>query len=179
MTLETERLWLRELTLEDLNDWHAILSDAETMKHYPAPFSLEKVKQWIAWNLDNYATYGFGLWAVMTKETNRFIGDCGITMQNIHGQMLPEIGYHIRKDQQRKGYASEAARECMRYAFDTLELPAIYSYMKYTNAASYGVAVKNGMKLVEEYEDPVNTITKVYAITREEWKRMSVSCQTK
>ena len=170
MILETARLRLRELTMDDLDDWYVILSDAETMKHYPAPFTREKVKQWIEWNLENYATYGFGLWAVILKENDQFIGDCGMTMQRIHGQMLPEIGYHINKAYQRKGYASEAAQECMRYAFDTLKLPSVYSYMKYTNAASYGVALHNGMKQVDEYEDAVNTITKVFAITREEWE---------
>ena len=46
-------------------------------------------------------------------------------------------------------------------------------YMKYTNVGSYTVAQKNGMKLVEEYEDPVNTISKAYAITREEWEKLS------
>lgn len=46
----------------------------------------------------------------------------------------------------------------------------VYSYKKYTNEASYGVAIKNGMKLIKEYEVSVNTITKVYAITYEEWK---------
>ena len=41
--------------------------------------------------------YGFGLWAVVLKETGAFIGDCGIFIQNIDGEMLPEIGYHIHK----------------------------------------------------------------------------------
>ena len=100
MRLETERLILRELTNEDFAAWYEILSDAETMQFYPAPFDEEKVRQWISWNLENYQTYGFGLWAVLLKEENRFIGDCGITMQYIHGQMLPEIGYHIHRNEE-------------------------------------------------------------------------------
>lgn len=59
----------------------------------------------------------------------------------------------------------------MRFAFEELELPKVYSYMKYTNEASYGVALKNGMQFVEEYPDPVNTITRVYAIDREGWQK--------
>ena len=105
------------------------------------------------------------------KDTGEFIGDCGITMQNIHGQMLPEVGYHIRRDQQRKGYASEAAAACIRAGFEQFDFPAIYSYMKYTNVASYSTAMKNGMTFVEEYADPVNTYTRVYRITREEWEQ--------
>ena len=92
-------------------------------------------------------------------------------MQNIHGQMLPEVGYHIRRDQQRKGYASEAAAACIRAGFEQFGFPAVYSYMKYTNVASYSTAMKNGMTFVEEYADPVNTYTRVYRITREEWEQ--------
>ena len=95
---------------------------------------------------------------------------CGITLQNIHGVLLPEIGYHIRKDQQRRGYASEAAGECIRYAFENHDFPAVYSYMKYTNTPSRHTAMKNGMQFVEEYEDPDHTVTCVYAITRKEWE---------
>lgn len=169
MKFETNRLILRELNEADFGSWYEILSNAQTMKHYPAPFDRDKVRKWITWNLTNYKEYGFGLWAVILKETGEFIGDCGITMQNIHGQMLPEIGYHIHKDHQRKGYASEAALRCMQFAFDELKLPAVYSYMKYTNVPSYSTAMKNGMKLIDEYDDPVNTVTKVYRITKEEY----------
>ena len=49
--------------------------------------------------------------------------------------------------------------------------------MKYTNAASYGVAIKMGMHLIEEYDDPVNTRTRVYRITRAEWEELKVKEQ--
>lgn len=169
MQLETKRLILREMNFKDFEALYEILSDSETMRHYPAPFNAEKVQNWIQWNINNYSTYGFGLWTVILKETGEFIGDCGITMQNIHGKMLPEIGYHIHKNHQRKGYASEAAATCIDFAFGKKEFPAVYSYMKYTNEASYSVALKNGMRLVEEYDDPVNTKTLVFAIGRGEW----------
>ena len=83
--------------------------------------------------------------------------------------MLPEVGYHIRADQQRKGYATEAAGACIRLAFEKYDFPAVYSYMKYTNIPSQRTAMKNGMKFVEEYPDPGNTFTRVYRITREEF----------
>ena len=170
---ETDRLILRLITQADFDDWCKILSDEETMKHYPAPYDAAGVQRWIDWTLNNYSRYGFGLWAVILKETGEFIGDCGITMQNIHGQMLPEIGYHFHKAHWRKGYASEAARKCMEYAFETLHFPAVYSYMTSTNAASYGVALKNGMRFIEEYDDDSdNTRTRVYSMTMEEWNGM-------
>lgn len=92
-------------------------------------------------------------------------------MQPIHGQMLPEIGYHIHKNHQRRGYASEAAERCMEYLFDQTDFPEVYSYMKYTNVPSYGVAMKNGMRFIEEYDDPVNVRTRVYGIAREAWEQ--------
>ena len=170
MQIETKRLILRELTLNDYDALYAILSDQETMAHYPKPFDATKVHHWITWNLENYASFGFGLWAVVLKENNQLIGDCGITMQTIGGKIKPEIGYHIHKAYQRQGYATEAARACKDFIFENTPFNMVYSYMKYTNIGSYSVAIKNGMHLVDEFEDPVNTITKVYAISREEWR---------
>ena len=147
------------------------------MQHYPAPFGKEETRRWIRRNIKRYAELGFGLWAVILKETGEFIGDCGITMQNIHGQLLPEIGYHIRRDLWRRGYASEAAQACMDFIFTHTSFNSVYSYMKYTNEASYGVALKNGMTFIEEYDDPINTRTRVYAITREEWRMQHEAAQ--
>lgn len=173
MQLETERLILREYTMDDFDDLYEILSDEETMKHYPKPFDEEKVRYWINWNITNYETFGFGLWAVVLKDTNEMIGDCGITMQIIDGEIKPEIGYHINKKYQRRGYATEAARKCRDYVFQNTPFNIIYSYMKYTNIGSYSVAIKNGMKLIKEYDDPKNIISKAYAITRKEWESLS------
>ena len=150
MKLETDRLILRELTMDDFACLYEILSDEETMKHYPKPFDEKKVKDWISWNIDNYETFGFGLWAVVLKENNQMIGDCGVTMQIIDGQIKPEIGYHINEKYQRRGYATEAAKICRDFIFENTPFNIIYSYMKYTNVGSYSVALNNGMKLVKE-----------------------------
>ena len=168
--LETERLLLREMDHSDYDALYAVLADSDIMAHYPYTFDEARVRNWIGRNRERYQKDGFGLWAVVLKETGEMIGDCGITMQNIHGQLLPEIGYHIRGDQQRKGYASEAAAACIHHAFENHGFPAVYSYMKYTNIPSQRTAMKNGMKFAEEYEDPDNTYTRVYVIDRKEWE---------
>ena len=173
MVLETERLLLRELTMDDFDDLHAILSDPESMKHYPSPFSPERTTRWVQWNIDNYATYGFGLWAVVCKEDGRMIGDCGITMQNINGAMQPEVGFHINKRYGCKGYATEAATAVAKYAFEHLRLPELYCYQKYTNLPSQRVAEKLGMKRVMEYDDPKNTVTTLYRITTDEFRQLA------
>ena len=171
MIIETERLFLREMDQNDYEALYAVLADSDIMEHYPYTFDEARVRSWITRNMDRYRKDGFGLWAVVLKETGEMIGDCGITMQNIHGQQLPEIGYHIRGDQRRKGYASEAAAACIRYAFENYGFPAVYSYMKYTNIPSQRTAMKNGMAFIEEYPDVDNGITCVYGITIEQWNR--------
>lgn len=119
--IETERLLLREMTDGDFDALHEIFSDSETMQHYPAPFDAERTRRWIAWNQDNYQRSGFGLWAVVLKESGELIGDCGITMQNIDGEMLPEIGYHIHKKFWRKG---SARKRRVPFATGPLRTPA-------------------------------------------------------
>ena len=170
MILETDRLILREYTPDDFDALYEIIADSETMKHYPAPFDKEKTMGWIMWNLENYEKYGFGLWAVTLKKTGEFIGDCGVTIQNIDGEMLPEIGYHIHKKYWGRGFAKEAAQATRDWVFQNTQYDIIYSYMKYTNVASYATAMANGMKKVKEYSDSKNIISYAYAITREEWK---------
>ena len=172
MILETPRLILREMTDDDFSALHLILSDPETMRYYPQPYDEAGVRRWIAWCRDSYEKHGFGLWAVVLKETGEFIGDCGISLQPIHGQWLPEIGYHIRKDHWRKGYASEAAAACIRLAFERFGYPRVYSYMNAGNVPSYRTAIKNGMSLVDEYDDAHHGRLCVYAISREEWENL-------
>lgn len=175
--IETERLILRKYTIEDFEALYEIVSDPETMQHYPAPFDCERTKGWISWNLENYEKYGFGLWAVVLKETGEFIGDCGITIQNIDGEMLPEIGYHIHKKYWRKGFGKEATMAARDWAFEHTDYDIVYSYMKYTNVGSYNTAIASGMKKVKEYADSKNAISYAYAITREEWERIKTNCK--
>ena len=173
--IETNRLLLREMGPEDFDALYAVLADSDIMQHYPYTFDEARVQNWINKNIERYRVFGFGLWAVCLNATGEMIGDCGLTMQRIGGTILPEIGYHIHRGYQRRGYASEAASRCLQYAFEDLQLPEVYSYMKYDNKASCGVAKKNGMRLVETYPDELNTFTRVYAITREEWLAAHVS----
>ena len=169
MVMETERLILREMTEDDFNALSEILMDSNVMQYYPAVFDENGVKNWIERNIARYRIFGFGLWAVCLKNTGEMIGDCGLTMQNINGQILPEIGYHIRKDRQRMGYAKEAAIAVRDWTFCNTPFNIVYSYMKYNNVPSAKTAVSYGCKQVDEFDDEVNEITKVFAITRGEW----------
>ena len=172
MRIETYRLALREMTMDDFNALFIVLGDSDIMTHYPYTFDENRVRGWIEKNIERYKIFGFGLWAVVLKETGEMIGDCGLTMQLIRGQIKPEIGYHIRRDCQRKGYGSEAAKAVRDWAFNNTPFNIIYSYMKFTNVGSYLTAAANGMHQVDEFPDELNEITKVYAITRDEWEML-------
>lgn len=172
MVMDTQRLILREYTMEDFDALYEILSDAETMQHYPKPYDANGTRRWLEWSMENYRKYGFGLWAIQLKETGEFIGDCGLTIQNIDGEALPEIGYHLHKKHWRKGYGSEAAKRVRDWAFENTEYDCLYSYMKYTNVGSYATAMAAGLKKIKEYPDEEDGILYVYAITREEWQKL-------
>lgn len=163
--LETKRLIIREYSMDDFNDLYKLLSDPVTMKYYPKAYDEIGTKRWIDWSLQNYKKYGFGWWALILKETGEFIGDCGITMQNIDGQILPEIGYHIYKDYWRKGYAKEAASAIKDWAFKHTTFTELYSYMSSDNVASYSTAESIGMvKIKSFFED--NEENLVYKISK-------------
>lgn len=166
--LETERLILREMNMNDYDALYQVLADPSIMQHYPYSFDEERVRSWIERNMNRYKENGFGLWAVCLKDTGEMIGDCGLTLQNIEGEMLPEIGYHIRANCQRKGYAKEAAKGTLDWAFRNTSYPALYSYCKYTNVPSYRIAESIGMHFEKEYPDEANGITHVSVIHRTE-----------
>ena len=169
MIIETERLFLREMTENDFDALYKVLADSDIMQHYPYTFDEARVRKWIQRNIERYQIYGFGLWAVCLKETGEMIGDCGLTMQLINGQIKPEIGYHIRADKQRNGYAREAAIAVRDWTFHNTPFHIVYSYMKATNEPSVKTALAYGCKLVDVFQDDENTLTKVFAISRDQW----------
>ena len=175
MKIETPRLILREMCDDDFEKLYEIFSDAETMKYYPHPFDEAKVRQWIEWNQQYYESYNMGLLVVTLKESSEVIGDCGVTMQNINGHSLPEIGYHINKNFWYRGYAKEAAIACRDWAFENKNFDFVCSYMKYSNVASIATAKSIGMTFYQQYPDEKNGITVVYSITRERWNQICKS----
>lgn len=165
MVIETERLILRKYTMDDLDELHKILSCPITMSHYIKPYDYEGTKRWINWCLNSYEVNGFGLWAMVLKETNTLIGDCGLSLQNIDGEICPEIGYHIYKDYWRRGYGKEAASAVKEWAFKNTLYPTLYSYMTKDNIASYKTAESIGMKKVKEYSTDTEELL-VYSISK-------------
>jgi ribosomal-protein-alanine N-acetyltransferase len=147
LILETERLLLREFAPEDADALMCVLSDAETMRYYPATLDRAGVVEWIARNRRRYEEAGHGLWAMVLKSSGELIGDCGLTRQTVDGVEEFELGYHVRRDLWGRGYAPEAAQACRDYGFERLGAERIISLVRVGNLPSRRVAEKVGMKL--------------------------------
>jgi ribosomal-protein-alanine N-acetyltransferase len=148
--LETPRLLLREFIPEDADALAQILSDPETMRYYPAPYDRAGVEQWIARNRLRYVDDGVGLWGLELKSTEEFIGDCGIIRQQVDGERLYEIGYHLRHDFWGQGFATEAAIACREWGFAHLKAERLISLIRPENIPSRRVAERNGMTIWKE-----------------------------
>ena len=170
MIIKTERLVLREYKQTDFESLREIICDEETMRFYPRPYDENGVRRWLDWCVKSYRENGFGLWAIEHCETLEFIGDCGISLQKIDGEILPEIGYHINKKYWRMGYAKEACRAVKDWLFENTDFEYAYSYMNAENIPSRRTAEANGMTYLKEYFDGEETLA-VYAISRADWER--------
>ena len=151
MILETERLFLRQLTEDDYEALSKILQDEETMYAYNGAFSDAETKEWLDRQLARYEQYEFGLWAVVLKETNEMIGQCGITVQPWKDREVLEIGYLFNRAFWHNGYAAEAAIACKEYAFTVLNASEVCSIIRDTNIPSQNVALRNGMTVVDKW----------------------------
>lgn len=79
------------------------------------------------------------------------IGQCGLTMQPWKDEEVLEVGYLFERSHWHKGYATEAAKACKWYAFDTLKADEVCSIIRDTNTASQNVAVRNGMTIADTW----------------------------
>ena len=147
MILETERLYLREMNQSDFESLCKILQDEDTMYAYEGAFDVDEVQEWLDRQIFRYQEWNFGLWAVILKETNQMIGQCGLTMQPWKDENVLEIGYLFERTYWHKGYAIEAAKACKKYAFEILKADEVCSIIRDTNIASQKVAIRNGMTI--------------------------------
>lgn len=148
LPIETTRLLIRELTMDDLEPFHAVFSDAEVMARIPTGPSrdLDHSRERLQWMLDHQEKYGFSLWAVIERETGAMIGDCGFVMLDGTGPEI-ELAYHLARDRWGNGYGGEAARACLDYAFEELALSRVVAVTDPTHFVSRRVMEKVGMHL--------------------------------
>ena len=151
MIFETERLYLREINQSDFKSLCKILQDEETMYAYEGTFSDTEVQEWLDRQIFRYQKWNFGLWAVILKQTDEMIGQCGLTMQQWKDEEVLEIGYLLKEKFWHFGYAREAAGGCKKYAFENLHENKVCSIIKADNLASIKVAESIGMSKEDEF----------------------------
>jgi RimJ/RimL family protein N-acetyltransferase len=105
---------------------------------------------------------------MVVRSSAELIGDCGLVRQDIDGQAEIEIGYHTRRDLWGQGLATEAARACRNYGFQTFSIDRLISLIRPENLPSRRVAEKNGMQVIKEVVWK-NVPHLVYAINRKEF----------
>src|SRR3954462_4093041 len=155
--LETERLLLRRLLPEDLDQLFALYSDAETRRYFPeGTLTYAETKEELEWFLNGHPDHPeLGLWATIHKPTNQFIGRCGLLPWTIDGRAEVEVAYLIDKAYWRQGLGSEAARAIAQYGFEQLHLARLICLIDRENQASIKVARKIGMTFEKEGVDAV------------------------
>ena len=166
--LETKRLFLRHLLMEDLNQLYALYRDPEIRKYFPeGVLTLEETREELEWHMNGHPRHPeLGLWATIHKETGEFIGRCGLLPWKIDGTLEVEIAYLLDKSFWHQGLATEAALGILHYGFEKLNLNRLICLIDPENIASQKVAERIGMTLERRVEgiDGDNFPTLIYSI---------------
>ena len=153
--LETPRLILRPLTLDDLDALATLYRDPEVRKFFPeGTLTYAETKEELEWIIDvYYGQYGYGLWATILKETGEFIGRCGLLPWTLEGRFEVEVAYALARAHWGKGLATEAAQGIVDYAINQLHMTRLICLIDADHTASQNVARKIGMSFEKEICD--------------------------
>lgn len=145
--IETFRCYLRQLTIDDTTHFYNLNSDPEVIQYTGDKTfeSIEVARQFLQ-NYNPYQEYGYGRWAVIQKETNAFLGWCGLKYSHELNEV--DLGFRFHKKYWNQGYATETAKACLEYGFNQLHLTKIVGRAMEANAASVKVLEKIGMTFV-------------------------------
>lgn len=157
-SLTTERLLLRPWRTEDLVPFAALNADAQVMRHFPACMSREESDLLAARILQHFDEHGFGQWIVERREDGTFIGVLGLARVSFETAFTPavEIGWRFNVAYWRQGYALEAARAALDFAFEQLQLEEVVAFTVPANLPSQGLMQRLGMVRDEagDFEHP-------------------------
>ncbi|MFI5203599.1 MAG: GNAT family N-acetyltransferase [Flavobacteriales bacterium] len=171
-SLESTRLRTRFLTPGNIKPFTVFFEDEECVefiKPFLKPTAEESTHYMVERQMQRYAENRYGLQALFEKKTNAFIGACGLLLQEVDGINEVEVGYHMLKKYWGQGYAPEAARIFLDYAFQNKLAESIISVIDINNVKSQRVAEKNG--LVREKQTRWHEMDVfIYRIRMAEWK---------
>lgn len=145
--LETQRLILRRLLPQDLDNLYALYTDPQVSRYIPdAPRTLQETREELEWFLNGHPKHPeLGLWATIHRPTGRFIGRCGLLPWTIDGRQEVEVAYLLARAYWGQGLGTEVARALVAYGFEQLGLSRLISLVEAENLASIRVAEKAGM----------------------------------
>jgi RimJ/RimL family protein N-acetyltransferase len=145
--LTTKRLVLRAWRDSDREPFAGLNADPRVMRHFPATLTRDESDDLVDRCIAHEAAHGFTFFAVELRESGEFIGMTGLARPAFESHFTPcvEIGWRIAFDHWNRGYATEAARECLRFALDQLGLSEVVAFTAPGNAPSRRVMEKLGM----------------------------------
>jgi ribosomal-protein-alanine N-acetyltransferase len=143
--LETERLLMRPVSDDDLEDVVALYGDPDVMRYIGVRGALTREQTWerVAFMVDHWRRHGFGMWALRLKDGGAFVGRCGLRYMDNSTEI--ELGYTLARAYWGRGLATEASRAVVRYFFRVLKLPRLVAIADPANTASVNVMKKLGM----------------------------------
>jgi ribosomal-protein-alanine N-acetyltransferase len=155
--LETERLLLRKMRLEDARAMFAYASDPEVTRYvlFDTHRSIEDSVAFLRFAVEGYERGDFGGWGVVLKDSGAFVGTCGVDYGYAPEHARAELGYVLSREHWGKGLMPEAVRAVIRFGFGRMELNRIQARCIAENTASARVMEKAGMTYegtLREYE---------------------------
>ena len=148
--LESLRLKTRFLTLDDINTWSEFFKSLEAIELFPAHFlppGENHAAVWIERQLNRYKDKLYGVQAILDKSTGEFLGQAGLITQEVDEIKELEVGYHMLKKYWGNGYAPEAAKLFLDFAFKHQLNDSVISIINVKNFRSQRVAEKNGLQI--------------------------------
>ena len=154
--IETERLILRSWKNEDRAFFAEMNRNEHVMKYFPKLLSTEESDSFVNRIIAEFEKFGYGLYAVETKDTGDFIGYVGFHRFNFEASFSPnwEIGWRISDKFCHKGYATEAAKACIRYARENKLFDRLFSFTAIQNIPSENVMKRIGMTHICSFMHP-------------------------
>jgi RimJ/RimL family protein N-acetyltransferase len=149
--LETDRLYLREMTPDDAEQAYLLNLDPEVVKYTGdvAFKSIAEAKTFLE-NYSHYKEYGFGRWAVIAKANDEYLGWCGLKYTKDLDEF--DIGFRFFKKHWNKGYATEAAKACIEIGFTKFGMKTIVGRVMQANIGSIKVLEKIGLTFDKTFD---------------------------
>lgn len=154
--LESERLKFRAIKRSDIDDIYEYSKNPNTSKFllWSPHMSKYTTQEFVDIILSKYKSGEYNDWAIVLKKTNKMIGTCGFTRIDDENKTV-EIGYVLNPEFWGNGYATEAVKKILEFAFNELDANRVEARFMLGNDASLAVMKKVGMTLEGYYRDAI------------------------